>query len=83
MRLIKDNVEREVSTKYAVAKLQEKGFTILDEAPANVGPVAEQGDTQIDVKDLKLDELKALAKERGIEGFNSLTKKELLGALGE
>lgn len=76
MRLKRDNVEREVSTELAAEKLKKQGFKPIDGIPKAVPD-------KVDINSMKVDELKVLAKERGIEGCDSLTKKELLEVLKE
>ena len=46
-----------------------------------VTPPTETG--KLELEKMKVDELKALAKEKGIEGAASLTKEELLAVLKE
>lgn len=75
MRLIKDNVERIAEGENQIQKLKADGFKILDEK----ADVAEE--TRPELESLKIDELKSLAKEKGIEGAASLTKNELLSVL--
>lgn len=75
MRLIKDNVER-IADGTQADKLKTLGFK-------EIGYAAEEA---IEPEDKSLDkmssnELKALAKTRGIDGAGSLTKAELLAVL--
>lgn len=74
MRLIKDNVERIAESETRIAKLKADGFKEL-------GTSVKELEKRNPIHEMKLDELKTLAKEKGIEGAASLTKAELLAVL--
>ena len=86
MRLIKGNVERIVEDQVKAERLKADGFKELEaigevkaeitelEAPVEPGKILE---------DMTVPELKALAKEKGIEGSSSLNREDLLSVLKE
>lgn len=76
MRYINGNVERETESELMAEKLKSLGFKEID------SPVDEevQGDLT-DIEKMTVTNLKALAKEKGIEGAASLNKAELLAVL--
>lgn len=76
MRLIKDNVERIAESEIRIAKLKADGFKEL-------GVSTRDPEKQSPIREMKLDELRALAKEKGVEGAASLTKDELRAILKE
>lgn len=75
MRLIRANVEREADGGQA-EKLISQGFK-----PLNFPETEEAEEKTKELSDMKIGELKELAKEKGIEGAASLNKAELLAVL--
>lgn len=67
------NVEREVPEDQ-VQRFESNGFRVVDGKPEDP-----QGKTSLE--GLKLEELKALAKEKGLQNYSSCNKEELLARL--
>lgn len=78
MRLIMNNVERTAEDDAQIRKLMAVGFKPLGEAVRE-----EKAALKPELEKMKVEELKAMAKEKGIEGAASLTKDELLAVLKE
>lgn len=76
MRLIMNNVERIAEGESQIRKLKSAGFKPLEE-----DVMLQDEESKPELDKLKADELKSLAKEKGIEGASSLTKEELLTVL--
>lgn len=87
MRLIKGNVEKIVKNDVIASKLIADGFKELSEVKvAEPGKQAEPEnppEPEKNLEDMTVSELKALAKEKGIEGASSLAKEDLLAVLKE
>lgn len=80
MILIRGNVERVAVDPAAITALREQGYKpIAGELREVNQPVEEEKET--DLRAMKVQELRSLAKAKGIEGANALTKAELIELL--
>ena len=81
MILVKDNVVREVPDKDAavISKLKGLGFK---EAKSAAGK-SDKEQKATEKRELKVEELRQIAKEAGIEGASALSKTELTEVLRE
>lgn len=75
MRLKRGNVEREVEDELHAAKFMKDGYEPMEETTD-----PKETETK-DVQDMSLEELKQLAKEKGLKGASSLARQELLEIL--
>ena len=85
MILVKGNMERETESMTTIALLKKEGFKELPSAPeedktAEGAPVEDtplEDESKPDLESMSLEELKALAKEKGMSGVSSLNKDQL------
>lgn len=77
MIMKRDNVERIAGTEAAIHKLMGQGFKPIG------GTVNKEKVDKVDkpLEDMTVTELKALAKEKGLEGISALNKEDLLAVL--
>lgn len=75
MRLKRGNVEREVEDEFHAVKFMKDGYKPMEE-------MTDPKETETkDVQDMSLEELRQLAKAKGLKGTSSLAKQELLEIL--
>jgi len=72
--MIKGNVERVVVNEAQAARLKEKGFKHL----SGELPKKEETKENKPYTEMSLEELKAAAKEKGLTGYSSLRKDDLI-----
>lgn len=75
MILVKGNVERETESMTTIVLLKKEGFKELPSAPVEGTPLEDE--SKPDLESMRLEELKALAKEKGMSGVSSLNKDQL------
>lgn len=75
MRLIRKNVEREADGTEA-ERLMKDGFI-----PIDASNVESDNSEKVNLKEMKVDDLRRLAAENGIDNAGSLTRAELLAVL--
>ena len=85
MRLVKGNVERIVEDQVKANRLKTDGFKELEAVDAVQSDALPGSETPTEAEnnldDMTVPELKALAKEKGIDGFSSLNREDLLSVL--
>ena len=75
MRMIRENVERIAETQTQIDKLKLEGFKEMEELPLD------ENQKELPLGDMTVEDLRKTAKEKGLEGYSSLSKKELLALL--
>lgn len=76
----KENVEKIAEDKATAARLEKQGYVCISGAPRKAGqetPPARKSD----LTTLTVQELRNMAKARGIKGASALSKKDLLQVL--
>ena len=79
MRLIRKNVEREADGVTA-QKLMNDGFEPVDAVPPKTASEPAK-EVVKNIEEMKVEELKTLAKERGLTGVSALAKQDLIDIL--
>ena len=78
MRVIRENVEREVDASKCEQLLKDGYKLVETSGDSKESPEAKAPG---DLDSMGLAELRAVAKEKGLSGYSSLSKEELLGVL--
>ncbi len=79
MRLIKDNVERVTEDTDRIARLKAEGFKEINCDPGRKENIP--AEEEVSLEKLSAADLRKLAKEKGVEGYSSLSKDELLAVI--
>lgn len=87
MIFAKENIRRLTDDPLTAASLARDGFVRIDaaeEAAAKAEEKAEEKtDAPVDISEMSVTALRALAKEKGIKGASGLTKADLMEILKE
>lgn len=79
MRVIRENIEREVDASKCKLLLKD-GYKLV-ETSGDSKKESSESKAPGDLDSMGLAELRAVAKEKGLSGYSSLSKEELLGVL--
>ena len=79
MRLKKGNVERIAASELQAQRLMSDGYVKIDSPAGPEEPAGGRPDKPLE--EMTVDQLRALAKEKGIGGYYSLAKQDLLELL--
>ncbi len=82
MRLIRKNVEREAKGQ-DIQKWISKGYSELETKKVFSDTENEVSESTQNLEELTVQELRELAKAKGLEGTSSLNKQQLIGVLKE
>lgn len=83
-RLQRLNVVKIVATEQAKNKLISEGFELIDNITQPVEKKADiKEDKPVEYKNMSFNDLKTLAKEKGIKVSNTMKKEDLLKSLQE
>ena len=82
MRLIRKNVEREAKVQ-AIQKWISKGYSELETKKVFSDTEKDVSESTQNLEELTVQELRELAKTKGLEGTSSLNKQQLIDVLKE
>ena len=81
MRLIRANIEVDVENAATAEKLMKEGFEPWEGVTKAAPSATDKTEKSLD--EMTVEELKTLAKEKGLTGVSALAKKDLLEILKE